>query len=122
MVYTLFRIRPPSNPHTDLAYKADTKTRPSPIPGWSVEPEIFTARRRKTVGRRPYLVRHPKMEFKEPNTGPGVSIGDRSGGGDVRDNTKVMVTVETHVDTPRPEDQFYSDQELKNFQKKESVF
>ena len=122
MVYTLVRIQPPPNPHTDLSYSPDTKTRPPPIAGWSVEPEIFTHRRRKTVGRRPYLVRHPKMEFKDPNTGPGVSIGNRSGGGDARDNTKVMVVVESHVDTPRPENQFYSDSELRNVQKKEMFF
>ena len=62
------------------------------------------------------------MEFKEPNTGPAASIGDRNGGTDVRDSVKVMIKVETHTDTPRPENQFYSDQELKNLQLKVPIF
>ena len=57
------------------------------------------------------------MEFKQPGDGPGVSIGNRNGGADSRDHVKVNVNVETRIDTPRPEDEFYSDQELKNLNK-----
>ena len=109
------------NPHVDILHKTD-KTRPKPIPGLPVEPEIFTHRRRKGKTVRPYLVRHPKMEFKDPGTGPGVSICPGNGGAVPADNVKVTIAVPTQVDTPRPENQFYSDQELKDLYDKDWIY
>ena len=72
-------------------HKPDDKTRPPPIPGWPVEPEIFTSRRRKSVAKRPYLVRHPKMALVPAGEGPGKSIDAGNGGADSRDTAKVTI-------------------------------
>ena len=106
----------------DLFHRVDKKARPDCIPGWPVEPEIFTGQRRKSIAKRPYLVRHPKMEFKAPGTGPGVSIACGNGGADPRDSKGVNIAVETRADTPRPENPFYSDQELQDLAMKVEVF
>ena len=115
------RIRKPMNPHVDILHKTDKTIRPKPIPGWPVEPEIFTNRRRKGKTVRPYLVRHPKMEFKLPGTGPGASIGPGNGGGVPADHVKVTIAVSTQIDTPRPENGFYSDKELKDLYDKDRI-
>ena len=104
-------------------HSPDDKTRPRPIPGWPVEPEIFTEilfKRRKSRSRRPYLVRHPKMSLKQAAVAAGVSMEPKSGGA-VSDGGKVAIVVETHVDTPRPAapHQVYSNQELIDLQCKE---
>ena len=96
-----------------LKHQPDDKTRPPPILGWPVEPEIFTKYRRKSIAKRPYLVRHPKMDTLQNATG-----GPNNGGADPRDAQKVAIVVETHVDTPRPTvpHQVYSNQELIDLQ------
>lgn len=104
-------------------HSPDDKTRPKPIPGWPVEPEIFTEilfKRRKSRSRRPYLVRHPKMSLKQAAVAAGVSMEPKSGGA-VSDGGKVAIAVETHVDTPRPAapHQVFSNQELVDLQCKE---
>ena len=108
-------------------HKEDTKTRPRPIPGWPVEPEIFTEllfNRRKSQAKRPYLVRHPKMDQKQQSIAAGFGHGQPNNGGpDDRDSNKVAIAVETHIDTPRPAQphQVYSNQELIDLQCKETI-
>ena len=104
----------------------EDKTRPKPIRGWPVEPEIFTEilfKRRKSQAKRPYLVRHPKMEQKQKSIDAGYGHGpSMSGGPDARDDNKVSIVVGTHIDTPRPAlpHQVYSNQELIDLQCKEN--
>ena len=47
----------------------------------------------------------------------------RNGGGDPRDFQKVQISIDTHVDTPRPAlpHQVYSNQELIDLQCKDSI-
>ena len=108
-------------------HKEDKKTRPRPIPGWPVEPEIYTEllfKRRKSQAKRPYLVRHPKMDQKQKSIAAGYGHGQSNNGGpDDRDCKKVTIEVETRVDTPRPAHphQVYSNQELIDLQCKELI-
>ena len=107
-------------------HSPDDKTRPRPIPGWPVEPEIFTEilfNRRKSRSKRPYLVRHPKMSLKQAAVSAGLSM-EPPGGGASADCPKVTIAVETHVDTPRPAapHQIYSNQELIDLQCKEGLY
>ena len=107
-------------------HREDKETRPRPIRGWPVEPEIFTEilfKRRKSQAKRPYLVRHPKMEQKQKSIDAGYGHGaSMNGGADDRDAIKVSIAVETHIDTPRPAlpHQVYSNQELIDLQCKEN--
>ena len=108
-------------------HKEDTKTRPRPIPGWPVEPEIFTEllfKRRKSQKKKPYLVRHPKMDLKQEAINAGLGHDQISDGArDNHDFTKVTIAVETYVDTPRPAHphQVYSNQELIDLRCKELI-
>ena len=50
--------------------------------------------------------------------GKGVSIAAGNGGGDARDTKKITIAMDTHIDTPRP-NQIFSNQELIDLQCKE---
>ena len=102
MVYTLYRVKRPVNPHTNLSYKADDRKQAKPMSGFLVEPEIFTHRRRKGKSCRPYMVRHPKMTSVKFGKAKIRVVDDV----EVPPNTDQ----EFHVDTPRP--QIFSNQDL----------
>ena len=99
-------------------HKPDDKTRPPPIPGWPVEPEIFTFRRRKSVAKQPYLVRHPKMALVPGGEGPGKSIDAGNGGADDRDIAKVIIKAAAGSRVPA---KLFTDKELKG-QFKDRIF
>ena len=81
-----------------------------------MEPEIFTFRRRKSIAKFPYLVRHPKMDLVSDGTGRSIHAGNGDAG--AHDVPKVSIAVETRIDTPRPTlpHQIFSNQELIDLQ------